>query len=101
MTPASPAGIEMEHYSRALDEIYRLRAMAACEALAIKAHLDYASMPKGLRTRLEDQRARLEALSRGESRKMAYECGRSVMKWALEQVTGKQTLTRSEWEAEA
>ncbi len=91
----------MEHYSRALDEIYRLRAMAAYESLVIKAHLDYASMPKGLRTRLEDQRVRLEALSRGESGRMVHERTWSVVKWALRQVTGKETLTRSAWEAEA
>ncbi len=95
------------HYMRALDEVWRLRALAAYEVKAIDEHLVYRRTPKALRQRLEQQRDRLKGAARGRSQvvitglRSLMMSGSSSVKQELQRVTGKQTLTRAEWEAEA
>ncbi len=90
------------HYGSALDEVYRLRALVAYECEMIGQYLEYASIPKGLRHRLEWQQARLRRAAQGLARDVILEdvSGWSRVKSSLRRVTGRQTLTRSEWESE-
>jgi hypothetical protein len=87
----------LPHYSRALDEIYRLRTALAYEAGALTAHLEYKTFPKTRRALAEEQLLRMRRAAQGES-EAAYA---GIESWALESARrdsrmGK--LTRGQWE---
>lgn len=90
----------MEHYSQALDEIYRLRAAMAYEAAIIKAHCEYKTFPQSRRRIAGEQVERMHQSARGRS-KDAYSGQRAWMaKDTLIDAGASETLTRWEWEAE-
>lgn len=57
---------DLINYSRALDEVYRLRTALAVEASITAAHLDLKSFPKSRRTFAEQQVERMRAAARGD-----------------------------------
>lgn len=91
---------EMEHYSKALDEIYRLRAMLAMEANVLERHLSLKTFPKSRRRPAEDSVAVMRAAARGESRTIVLGSSWTTRKAALRTAGAGETLTRSEWEEE-
>lgn len=88
----------MQHYSRALDEIYALRAICAHAALGVQADLSYKTYPKSRRSIARERIDRLQAAARGE-RNTAY-VGMTVGKHALREAGAEDTLTRAQWENE-
>ena len=86
----------LAHYSAALDEIYRLRVAAAYECRVLENALMYATLPKRVRSRLADARARLEATACGADahRHVSAESRQIV----LRDINAPMTLTRTEWE---
>lgn len=59
--------VPMADMTRALDEIYLLRAALAYEARTVENHLTRATFPAGRRKVAEDQVARMQAAARGEA----------------------------------
>lgn len=90
----------MEDYSRALDEIYSLRSALAYEAEVLALHLEYASFPKSRRRFAEAQLYRMRNAARGRAEFAYREVKRRNLQLALIAAGAKETLTRSEWEAE-
>lgn len=89
----------LTHYSRALDAIYQQRQAAAIEAETVATLLRYSTLPKGVRTALDDMRGRLIATARGEN---AYaEMPTDLRKAAQAAAGAPTTLTRSGWEEAA
>lgn len=85
----------LRHYSRALDEIYRLRQALAYEARVVEAHLDLKSFPRSRRRFAEDQVKRMRRAAVGEFFR-AYG-GQRYLENELNQLDG-QGLTRARWE---
>jgi hypothetical protein len=86
----------LKHYSAALDEIYRLRVAAAYEARILENALDYATLPKRVRSRLADAGARLDASACGRD---AYGFVTTEQRQTvLNLCRAPLTLTRHEWE---
>lgn len=103
--PMSEQGID-PNYSRALDEIFRLRREAAASAYFIALTLDTA--PKGAfgktrQTVLQQEADHLKALARGESRAVEEEREARYTDYTeyMEDAGAEHSLTRAEWEAEA
>jgi hypothetical protein len=91
----------LPHYSRALDEIYRLRRALAYEAAVTAAHLDLKSFPKSRRKAAEGQVRRMRAAARGNGRE-AYDASPLwALKSALLDAGADPGLTRQQWEAAA
>lgn len=92
----------LEHYTRALDEIYALRCLAAYHAAVLEAHLDLKSLPAGRRPIAENQVAQLRQAARGDGTTVYQSVGRRSLLQSLAAAgLGTDTsLTRSEWEAE-
>lgn len=85
-------------YSRALDEIYWLRGLAAYEADVLEAHLGLKSFPKSRRPFAEAQVRRLRLAAQGkplDAYNDAY--SRSV---TFRRSEGGRTLSRGTYEAE-
>lgn len=92
--------IKMEHYSRALDEIYRLRALLAYEAQVVEVHLDYKTFPKSRRRVAEGQVERMRWAARGKSEVTNAGISMSSFKSALRDAGASECLTRDQWEEE-
>ncbi len=90
--------VDLAHYSRALDEIHRLRAALAYEAGVTAAHLTLASFPKSRREFAEEQVERMRAAARGEA-ETAYTIDGWRKYAALRDAGASETLTRGQWEA--
>ncbi|MFF0822454.1 hypothetical protein ACFYUR_18995 [Micromonospora haikouensis] len=93
----APEHVDLADYSRALDEIHRLRAALAYEAGVTAAHLSYATFPKSRRAFAEEQVQRMRAAARGEANS-AYTISGWRMQAALRDAGASVTLTRWEWE---
>lgn len=90
-----------ELYNRALDEIYALRAMLACEARILEAHGEYKTFPKSRRGELDDSVAAMRLAASGAGFTTLHANRR--YRWhrqELETVAGTATLTRQQWEGE-
>lgn len=85
------------HYSRALDEIYRLRAALAREAQVVETCLDFATLPVTVRKFMEKQVPRMRAAARGEQEAYA-DMNITRTKAALASAGASETLTRVAWE---
>jgi hypothetical protein len=89
----------LKHYSRALDEIFRLR-----RALAFEAHITegitnlYASLPKGARRELLTHVERMRRAARGEVTHAGID---HLLQESLAMAGAPETLTREQWEATA
>lgn len=88
----------LAHYSRALDEIFRLRQAAAFEAQTIYIALTYRSVPGKARDALEQARGRLTSSARGQN--IYGHLSAEALDMALRGVGAPTTLTRAQWEAE-
>jgi hypothetical protein len=88
------------HYSRALDEIYKLRRALAYEARVTTGLLNYASLPKGASERIETMGNRLRAAARGEV-DLAYGMRSGEGQRLLMDAGALPTLTRQRWEKQA
>lgn len=87
------------HYSRALDEIFELRAALAYEARVIEAHLGLATFPKSRRGIAEEQITRMRAACRGDVRESYWSVSPGVRDGLLVAAGASPTLTRGQWEA--
>jgi hypothetical protein len=99
--PTDQPAVELAHYSRALDEIWRLRALLAYEANVLGAHVDYACFPKSRRPVAERSMERMRRSSRGQSEAAMANVPSTSLKGALSDAAAEQCLTRAMWEAEA
>jgi hypothetical protein len=90
---------EMAHYSRALDEIHRLRGLLVYESLVLQVHLDYKSFPKSRRKIAEEQIACMGQAALVFSEKAMESVDRRSMR-QIRQEYGIETLTRREFETE-
>lgn len=89
----------LAHYSRALDEIYRMRVAAAFDAQVADGLLHgFAGLPKNVRYQLDAMRERLRAAARGES-ETAYAVDGELRARVLDNADAPATLTRGQWEA--
>jgi hypothetical protein len=86
----------LAHYSRALDEIYRLRQALAYEASVVDAHLGLKSFPASRRRFAEDQVKRMRRAAIGEFFQ-AYG-GERYLENELNRLDGRG-LSRARWEA--
>ena len=82
--------------SRALDEIYALRLLLASEARILEAHTDYKTFPKSRRDVAARSISRMREAARGRAEPNDW----SSAKREYRNVTGSQTLTLSQWQAE-
>ena len=95
----SGAGKDMlNHYSRALDEIYRMRVVAATTARALARVLGYATLPSGARSSVELARANLLDAARGDSEAVLVTAKSETRKANLRLAGAPETLTRGQWE---
>ncbi len=90
----------LAHYSRALDEIYKLRRALAYEARVTTGLLNYATLPKGAREHVESMGERLRTAARGEVDR-AYEMRSGEGQRLLADAGALPTLTRGQWERRA
>lgn len=95
------AEIDLAHYSRALDEIYRLRAALAYEARVTESHLGLKTFPKSRRAAAEHQVERMREAARGGGAMAYFRVNPEVMKRLLRDAGASETLTRGQWEEKA
>lgn len=88
----------LNHYSRALDEIHRLRAALAYEARVTEAHLNYATFPKTRRDHAAAQVERMRAAARGEAASTYADVSSLSLQHTMREAGASASLTRSEWE---
>jgi hypothetical protein len=88
-----------EHYSAALDEIYRLRRALAYEAGVLKAHLGYKTFPKSRRRHADEQVARLLDAARGHAVRAYADIPHAYIRSAVADAGVKQTFSRHDWES--
>lgn len=91
---------ELRAYSAALDEVYRLRLIAAMYADHTEADLTYRTYPKTRRPIVEARVEGLRKAARGQSSQVLagkdlYRVRRSMLS-----AGAAETLTRAAWEAE-
>lgn len=94
----NPEVVHVEDYSRALDEIYALRAALAYEAVIMEAHLDYKTFPISRRRIMGEQIARMRESARGLSQRAYSPERRQHFPDSLERAGANETLTRWQWE---
>lgn len=87
-------------YSKALDEVYRLRRALAYEARVVEAHLGYKTFPKTRRKIAEEQVERMRLCARGEAGVVYAGVNYTSLNAALRAAGASETLTRAQWEAE-
>lgn len=86
------------HYSRALDELWRMRVAAAYEAYVVAENvLEYATLPKAARQELTGLRHRAAAAARGETA-AAYKLSTEWQARVMDDAGAPATLTRAQWE---
>lgn len=88
-------------YSRALDEIFRLRRALAYEAAITDAHLGLKTFPKSRRRAAENQISRMRDAARGRARNAYAEPKiRATLALAMQLAEAEDALTRTQFEAE-
>lgn len=87
------------HYSRALDEIYRLRVALANEANHVENMLTLATFPRGQRIIARAAVERMRRAARGETAQ-AYQEIMPFRQPLLRSAGAPETLTRGAWEEE-
>ena len=92
--------VTLSELTRALDEIYELRRLAAYEARVLEAHLDYKSFPKSRRTVAEDQVERLRRAARGGASLATSGISYLSLDGCLKSAGAETSLTRHAWLAE-
>lgn len=90
--------IPLADYSRAIDEIFRLRRALAYEAGVVAAHLGYATFPKSRRAVAEGQIERMRAAARGEAEVAYAGTSHLSLRHAMNEAGASQTLTCGQWE---
>lgn len=91
-------------YAAALDEIYALRAVLACEARILEAHVDYKTFPKSRRQFADASIVRMRGLARGGHRTVYAEGVGSpggvyrFHKQELKNIGASDSLTKWEFE---
>jgi hypothetical protein len=92
------------HYSRALDEIHRLRTLLAYEAVGLATDLEYkelrGKLPARSSARVGASLRRMHAAAAGRSEQALAPISSNVLRDARTSA-GCETLTRAQWEAEA
>ncbi len=88
----------LPHYSRALDEVFYLRAVLAHQALTTEGHLSYATFPKRRRELAEHQVGMAARAAAGAGQGTYMEI--VSPKQALKRVGAPELLTRAQWEAQ-
>lgn len=86
----------LHHYSRALDEIYLLRAQLDFEARVQEVSLDYKTFPKSRRRFVEESVKRMRDSAAGKSHSVSRELGRHEQ--GYRKLLGDRILTRIDWE---
>lgn len=89
-----------EHYSRALDEIYRLRALMAYEARVVDANLHFKSLPKHCRESMERQKVRMQRAAQGKASMVKANISWVGIRDALREAGAEEGLTVQQWEEE-
>jgi hypothetical protein len=92
--------VPMSLLSAALDEIYLLRAAMAVEHGVIGEVLEYRTLPLGVHRLLLQARVRTQACAQGKAQDTYVQWGISGLKTALSAARARQTLTRTQFEAE-
>lgn len=92
--------VPLDMYSDALDEIYSLRKMLACEARITEAHGEYKTFPKSRRDILDSSVRAMRLAAAGRSELALADPRYRHARDELRNVTGSETLTRAAWEAE-
>lgn len=88
----------LAHYSRALDEIYRLRQAMAYEAIVLDRNTGWRSLPVTVRRVMARQSERLFRAACGRV-EFAYEDVKpATLREALIDAGASETLTRAQWE---
>jgi hypothetical protein len=88
-------------YSKALDEIFRLRQALAYEAAVTDAHLGLKTFPKSRRKAAEGQISRMRGAARGEARRTYSEVKiRACVPLAMKLAEADGSLTRAQFESE-
>lgn len=88
----------LAHYSRALDEVYRLRKAAAYEATLLDAHLRWKSLPSTARQAMDRQAQRLYQAARGEAEQAYKAVDGRALREALLDAGAEEGLSRGQWE---
>ena len=91
-------GVAPEVLGAALDEIYRLRQLAAYTAAGLEATLDYRSFPKSRRAVTEQQIERLKMAAQGRTEVAVAGINHQSLRSCMERAGAALTLTRYEWE---
>lgn len=99
-TPPGTFHVPLATFSRALDEIYVLRAGAAHEVVMIREMLDYNTLPVGVRDRLAKMMIRLGAAARGEWDEAWHDLSPGQRQEDLIDAGARPLLTRDSWEKE-
>lgn len=86
------------HYSAALDEIRRLRSLAAYEAAALEKVLDMATLPRTANRHLRKLRERLLDVACGRADVTLAEVSATDRRAALVAAGAPPGLTRHQWE---
>lgn len=88
----------LAHYSRALDELWRMRVAAACEAHVVAEKvLEFSTLPKAARRLLVEVSHRTAAAARGEVA-AAYRTSAEFEQMVMREAGAPPTLTRAQWE---
>lgn len=88
-----------QHYSRALDEIYHLRALLARELVTIKYAFSFATTPKNVRRELMDAQGRIEDVLRQGAHRALVVRPSGEAKALLRRAGVPETLTVYSWES--
>jgi hypothetical protein len=89
----------LAHYSRALDEVYRLRKAAAYEATLLDVHLRWKSLPSTARQAMDRQAQRLYRAARGDAEQAYKAVDGRALREALLDAGAEEGLSRAQWEA--
>lgn len=90
----------LAHYSRALDEIWRLRLALAVEARTAEGILEYSTLPVRARKTLQTQIERMRQAGRGEAGEAYSTVSSASRQWVMEHTGIPARLTRGQWEAD-
>lgn len=88
-------------YSRAIDEIYCLRALLASEARILEAHGEYKTFPKSRRGPLADSVEAMRRAARGLAASVLRDNRYRHYRSELRNAGADDVLTNHQWEAQA
>lgn len=90
---------ELNHYSRALDELYAVRVIIALELHTNRRMQMFATLPLTVRHLLMEQEGRLETALRRGGQVAARHLRAGEAQILLRRAGAKETLTRGAWES--